>query len=60
MVRRAWPSICNPPWDSPHPGRVALASIHARSARDGHRRRARTGDIRQPPRSHACCGRETT
>eukprot|EP00965_Chrysotila_dentata_P037448 1245606-Pleurochrysis_carterae.AAC.1 len=56
---RAWPSKCNPPWDSPRPGRAVLASIRARNARGEHRRRAKTGGIRRPPRSHACFGRET-
>eukprot|EP00965_Chrysotila_dentata_P035393 1177542-Pleurochrysis_carterae.AAC.1 len=54
MARRVWPSICNPPWDSPRSGRAAPASTHARSAKDERHRRVRIGDIRRPPRSHAC------
>eukprot|EP00965_Chrysotila_dentata_P057219 1898370-Pleurochrysis_carterae.AAC.1 len=53
MALRAWPSKCTPPWGSPRPGRAVLAFIHARSARDERRRRAKTGDIRRPPRLHA-------
>eukprot|EP00965_Chrysotila_dentata_P115578 3819628-Pleurochrysis_carterae.AAC.1 len=59
MDLRAWPSRCNPPWGSLRPGRAVPTSKHARNARDGRHRRVKTGDIRRPPHSHACSGRET-
>eukprot|EP00965_Chrysotila_dentata_P194742 6176560-Pleurochrysis_carterae.AAC.2 len=48
-VLRAWPSRCNPLWNSPRPAHAVLASIHARSARGGCHRHAKTDDIRRPP-----------